>query len=305
MVQIETQYMRTDTPQVGVPKWEQIHLHSTGNAKSSAEQEARYMLGKDLNGGFYNYVVGNGRVFQTAPNGRGAWDVGGDWNMDTYSAIELIESHQTFEEFIVDYKNYIDLARQLAGEAGISLDLDNQNTNGTKTHNYASATGHGSDHVDPLPYLNKWGITYDRLRSDLKNGFGSDLIVVPPVIDNPNEPTPSGAIAQFRKDGDQFTTYKTITANRIGKDPQGTWTFINDWLAGGADANFELNGVPLAIMNNLTRGEDLTQSGDELQYVAPYNKGTIDAYDTATNGVGITYVGYGLVWYDADSLLQM
>ena len=306
MVEINTEFLRNDTPQVGVPEWKQIHLHSTGNANSTARGEASYMFRKDLNEGFYQFVVGNGEIYQTAPIGRGAWDVGGDWNNDTYAAIELIESHKTFAEFIVDYKNYIGLARSQASAAGISLTLDNQDANGTKTHNYASATGHGSDHVDPLPYLAKWGISKERLASDLANGFGGDLIVVPPVVENPNEPSASGAIAQFRAAGDKFTMYNTFTANRIGKDPQGTWCVINDWLAGGPDANFEYNGIPLAILDNKTRGnEATTQPGDELGFIAPYNTGTIDAYDVSTNGIGITYIGYGLVWYDADSALKM
>ena len=33
------------------------------------------MQRKDLNSGFYTHVVGNGRIIQTAPTNRGAWDV--------------------------------------------------------------------------------------------------------------------------------------------------------------------------------------------------------------------------------------
>lgn len=306
MVNIDRSYFRTDTPTVGIAPWQQVHLHSTGNANSAASGEASYMERKDLNGGFYQFVVGNGVVYQTSAVGRGSWDVGGDWNFETYAAIELIESHKTFEEFIVDYKNYIDLARQLASDGNIQLTLDTPALNGIKTHNYASATGHGSDHVDPLPYLAKWGISKEKLASDLANGFGSEIIVVPPVVENPNEPSASGAIAKFRAAGDKFTMYNTFTANRIGQDPQGNWCVINDWLAGGSDANFEFNGIPLDILDNKTRGNsEPTQPGDELGFVAPYNAGTIDLYDPASNGIGITYIGYGLVWYDADSALKM
>ena len=67
--------MRTDTPQVGYAPYRQVHAHSTGNRNSTAQNEADYMQRKDLNSGFYTHVVGNGRIIQTAPTNKGAWDV--------------------------------------------------------------------------------------------------------------------------------------------------------------------------------------------------------------------------------------
>lgn len=171
MLQIDTSYLRTDTPQVGVAPYRQIHLHSTANARSTAASEASYMSRKNLSEGYYTHVVGNGKIYQTAHGGRGAYDVGGDWNYETYAAVELIESHTTYDEFLRDYKLYIELLRQLGTESGIAFTLDTPETEGFKTHNYATATGHGSDHVDPLPYLGKWGISFGQLKNDLLNGF--------------------------------------------------------------------------------------------------------------------------------------
>lgn len=171
-MEIDTSYMRFDTPQVGYSPYHQIHLHSTGNTNSNAQGEASYMQRKDLNRGFYTHVVGNGKVYKTAEVNRGAWDVGGDWNYETIAAIELIESHATKDEFMADYRLYVELAREIGQKYGIEFSLDTPATSGFKTHNYASATGHGSDHVDPLPYLEKWGITFDQLKHDLLNGFG-------------------------------------------------------------------------------------------------------------------------------------
>jgi N-acetylmuramoyl-L-alanine amidase CwlA len=171
--------MRNDTPQVGYAPYRQVHLHSTGNANSTAQNEASYMKNKDLNTGFFNFIVGNGKVYQTAPVGRGAWDVGGDWNYETYAAIEIIESHKSKEEFIPDYKLYIQLAAEMVRQGGIAHTLDTPETDGVKTHNYASRTGHGSDHVDPLPYLAKWGITFETLKIDLMRAIegGSDVAI--------------------------------------------------------------------------------------------------------------------------------
>lgn len=164
--------MRTDTPQVGYAPYRQVHAHSTGNANSTAQNEADYMQRKDLNSGFYTQVVGNGRVIQTAPTNRGAWDVGGGWNAETYAAVELIESHKTKEEFMVDYKIYVQLLRDLAKQAGIPVTLDSSDLAGIKTHEYCThhQPNNGSDHVDPYPYLAKWGISREQFKKDVESG---------------------------------------------------------------------------------------------------------------------------------------
>lgn len=164
--------MRTDTPQVGYAPYRQVHAHSTGNRNSTAQNEADYMQRKDLNSGFYTHVVGNGRVIQTAPTNRGAWDVGGGFNAETYAAVELIESHKTKEEFMQDYKIYVNLLRDLAKQAGIPTTLDTGELAGIKTHEYCThhQPNNGSDHVDPYPYLAKWGISREQFKKDVESG---------------------------------------------------------------------------------------------------------------------------------------
>lgn len=164
--------MRYDTPQVGYAPYRQVHAHSTGNRNSTAQNEADYMQRKDLNSGFYTHVVGNGRIIQTAPTNRGAWDVGGGWNAETYAAVELIESHTTKEAFMQDYKIYVGLLRDLAKQAGIPTTLDSGDLAGIKTHDYCThhQPNNGSDHVDPYPYLAKWGISREQFKKDVESG---------------------------------------------------------------------------------------------------------------------------------------
>lgn len=164
--------MRTDTPQVGRPPYRQVHAHSTGNRGSTAQNEYDYMMRKDLSTGFYTHVVGNGRVIQTAPTNRGAYDVGGGWNYETYAAVELIESHKTKEEFMIDYPIYVDLLRRLATEGGIPTTLDSGALEGIKTHAYCTnhQPNNASDHVDPYPYLEKWGISKEQFKRDIEQG---------------------------------------------------------------------------------------------------------------------------------------
>lgn len=70
------QQLRAGLPQVGYAPYRQVHAHSTGNPKSTAQNEADFMGHKDINTGFYTHVVGNGKVIQVGAVGRGAYDVG-------------------------------------------------------------------------------------------------------------------------------------------------------------------------------------------------------------------------------------
>lgn len=182
--------MRTDTPQVGYAPYRQVHAHSTGNRNSTAQNEADYMQRKDLNSGFYTHVVGNGRIIQTAPTNRGAWDVGGGWNAETYAAVELIESHANKDEFMTDYKIYVGLLRDLAKQAGIPITLDTGDLAGIKTHDYCThhQPNNGSDHVDPYPYLAKWGISREQFKKDIESGSVS----AKPTSPTPNKPASGG-----------------------------------------------------------------------------------------------------------------
>ena len=171
----DTTYLR-QTPQVGVAPYRQVHAHSTGNPTSKASGEATYMSNKDLNSGFYTHVVGNGKVYQTAYVGQGAWDVGGEWNNETFAAVELIESHRTYEEFRADYEIYIQLLRDLAVQGGIAVTLDSNSLEGIKTHYYCTNNqpNNYSDHVDPYPYLAKWGISKEQFKKDVETGIISN-----------------------------------------------------------------------------------------------------------------------------------
>lgn len=166
--------IRANTPVVGTPPFGQVHAHSTGNPSSTAEGEASFMQTKNLSSGFYTHVVGNGRIIQVAPVNRGAWDVGGDWNAWSYASVELIESHKTKAEFMKDYKIYVELLRKLAKDGGVKIKVDSGEL-GILTHNYCTyhQPNSKSDHVDPIPYLAKWGISRAQFKKDVENGTTS------------------------------------------------------------------------------------------------------------------------------------
>lgn len=170
---IDTSRYREGLPQIGYAPYRQIHAHSTGNKKSTAQNEADYHMRRPVESGFFSHVVGNGRVMQVGPVNNGAYDVGGGWNYETYAAVELIESHSTKEEFMEDYRLYIELLRNLADEAGLPKTLDSDALEGIKSHEYCTNNqpNNYSDHVDPYPYLASWGISRSQFKHDIENGL--------------------------------------------------------------------------------------------------------------------------------------
>ena len=62
--------IRPGLPQVGYAPYGQVHAHSTGNPRSTAQNEADYFQTKDITTGFYTHLVGNGRVIQLAEVNR-------------------------------------------------------------------------------------------------------------------------------------------------------------------------------------------------------------------------------------------
>ena len=172
-MEIDKSRLRTDLPQIGYEPYRQIHAHSTGNRNSTAQNEADYHMRRPVDSGFFSHVVGNGRVMQTWYTDKGAYDVGGGWNYEGYGQVELIESHSTMEEFMTDYRLYVELLRNLADEAGIPKTLDSGSLAGIKTHEYCTyhQPYNASDHVDPYPYLEKWGISREQFKHDIEHGL--------------------------------------------------------------------------------------------------------------------------------------
>lgn len=298
-----------------VPPFRQVHEHSTGNSKSTVQNERDYLAGHYA-GANYTHLVGvtNGQadIRQVMNTNGGAYDVGGDWNWETWAAIELVEgSIKTCEDFNIAYPAYIWLTRELSRQAGIPIIIETPDISGIKTHNYASKTGHGSDHVDPIGFLASWGVSYDQFKKDVLNGLSDinngivNTAPAPQPAPTQNTQPASSAIQSFKNAGDVFTAYKPFRVDKIAQ-VNGIWQMINVGLAGGNDFNWTNNGIPLDIVDNVTRGNQLpTQVGDMVVFNKSYNRGTIDDYDNASNAVGIKYGDYGEIWFNADAFIKL
>ena len=290
---------------LAVPPFTQIHLHSTGNPNATNANSISY-LSRTYNNAYYTHIVGEGQAIQVAATNGGGYDLGGSWNWYGYASIEFNEHLGSQAEFNRDYKIYIELARQLAREAGIKdFTLDTASTTGIKTHNYASRTGHGSDHVDPLPFLQKWGISYAQLKHDIMYGVGGATTKPDSSAKPAKKTAASSAIQQFKNAGGAFTATKSFRVDEI-KQVNGIWQLVNYDIAGGKEFNWANNGIPLDIVDNVTRGNSApTKVGDKVKFMKGYDHGTIDSYDNASNGVGIKEGKYGMVWYNANALLKL
>lgn len=253
----------------------QVHLHSTGSV--APNKNFISYLSRSWGNAYYTHLVGEGQAIQVAATNGGAWDVGGDYNWETYAAIEFNENVHSQAEFNRDYKIYIELARQLAREAGITdFTLDNGSIVGIKTHNYCSRTGHGSDHVDPLPFLQKWGVSYDKLKHDIKYGLGSDPVTQskPAPVSKPatssNYGLNVGAHVQPRwEKSEAGRVWQLDAVSKVNSIWQGA-----EYLESGRGFNWTDNGIPLSLV-------DLTdKNGKKLANQSNAGKGSYFKYNT-------------------------
>ena len=126
------------------------------------------------------------------------------------------------------------------------------------------------------------------------------------IAGNKPSPTPSqpkNGIEAFKQDKN-YSISRSFTVDKLVFDkPTGIYQMINYEAAGGKDATIKLNGIPLDILTNKTRGNDAaTQIGDKMVFDSGYATGTIDEIDEKTNGIGIKMGVYGLIWFNADWL---
>lgn len=117
---------------------------------------------------------------------------------------------------------------------------------------------------------------------------------------------PKGAIGQFMINNSEYTAYKPFTLDKIAF-VNGMWQGISYKMAGSKTGwSWTLNGIPLVILDNKTRGNQAdSHEGDKFTFMKGFNEGTIDEYDKKSNGVGIIMGGYGMIWFDANALLDL
>lgn len=152
-------------------------LHDVGNPNSTARNNANY-LKNHYNDAYVTHVVGAEGIFEVGAPGYVSW---GALNANPYAPFQIeLENTDNQADFEKGYKNYIALAREMAGEYGIPLTLDagGAGTPGIKSHKWVS-DNIGGDHQDPYAYLASHGISKSQLARDLANGVTSPATTAP------------------------------------------------------------------------------------------------------------------------------
>lgn len=154
-----------------------VIAHESGNSKNTGpkalENEIAYMNRNKANAFTSHWVGGGGRIVQVAPVNKLQYGCGSKGNPYSYAQVELARTADK-EQFKKDYAAYIWLLRELAKQAGVTLELDGKG-NGIKSHRWISDNLGGTDHRDPYSYLQSMGITEEQFKLDIKNGLGEDL----------------------------------------------------------------------------------------------------------------------------------
>ena len=115
----------------------------------------------------------------------------------------------------------------------------------------------------------------------------------------------TSAIQAFKNASNEFTAYGKFRVDEV-KNVNGIMQLINYGLAGGKNFSWTYNGIPWALVDNTSRSNsENVRVGDYVKFDSNNNNGTIDQYDPASNGVGITYGEYGIIWFDADAFIKL
>lgn len=115
----------------------------------------------------------------------------------------------------------------------------------------------------------------------------------------------TSAIQAFKNASNEFTAYGKFRVDEV-KNVNGIMQLINYGLAGGKNFSWTYNGIPWALVDNTSRSNsENVRVGDYVKFDSNNNHGTIDKYDPASNGVGITYGRYGIIWFDADAFIKL
>lgn len=123
---------------------------------------------------------------------------------------------------------------------------------------------------------------------------------VPAKVTNPL----GDAVQVFKNYNNVFTAYGKFRVDEVAF-VNGVWQLINYDLAGGKYGfDWTLNGIPWAIVNNLSRSNaENVQVGDWVKFDNNNNRGTVDAYDV--DAVGIDFGKYGRIWFSANTMLRL
>ena len=145
----------------GVGKYEGVVIHYTDNPGDSARIEANYVR-KNWKNAFVHEFIDADEIIQVADPDYKAWGAGKYAN-DKYIHLELCHEYNR-SDFEKSYKKLVRRAAEYLYINQLGVTPAKPDKSGTLWgHYHVTMYLGGTDHVDPIKYLAKWGVTWDDL----------------------------------------------------------------------------------------------------------------------------------------------
>ncbi|MBS9338395.1 N-acetylmuramoyl-L-alanine amidase [Fructobacillus sp. M2-14] len=142
--------------------------------------------------------------------------------------------------------------------------------------------------------------------NDIMAGGNGDVApqAAPESGQTPQEDNRSAAIKEFQDKWKDHWALRGPFRIRTCEKQYGIYQVLTD------DLNVEpnswyYNGIPTGLLKDVSDPQGRSfEDGAMVRFKDDVNFGTIDAYDTNANAVGILFTGYkDMIWFDADKLL--
>lgn len=145
----------------GVGKYEGVVIHYTDNPGDNARLEANYVKINWKNAFVHEFIDAD-EIIQVADPDYKAWGAGKVAN-DRFIHLELCHEY-TRSDFEASYKKLVRRAAEYLFINQLGVTSAKSDKSGTLWgHYHVSKYLGGTDHVDPIKYLAKWGVSWDDL----------------------------------------------------------------------------------------------------------------------------------------------
>ena len=253
---------------------EGIVMHDTANDNSTIDSEINYMK-NNYNAAFVHAFVDGDHIIETANTDYGAWGAGPYAN-DRFIHVELVHTHD-FESFARSINNYADYAATNLQYYGLEPDSAEYDGQGTVwTHNAVSNHLGGTDHTDPIGYLEANNYSYDELYDLINEKYLIKEGKVAPWGTEPHSsttPKPADKPSKPFNTTDNQSSGLTVTplADAIGtvaKDNHGLYSTVYDEVG---TQNNTIGGNTYKLSKKATLNDDvfylINDAGNDLGWV--------------------------------------
>ena len=253
---------------------EGIVMHDTANDNSTIDSEINYMK-NNYNAAFVHAFVDGDHIIETANTDYGAWGAGPYAN-ERFIHVELVHTHD-FESFARSINNYADYAATNLQYYGLEPDSAEYDGQGTVwTHNAVSNHLGGTDHTDPIGYLEANNYSYDELYDLINEKYLIKEGKVAPWSTEPHSsttPKPADKPSKPSNTTDNQSSGLTVTplADAIGtvaKDNHGLYSTVYDEVG---TQNNTIGGNTYKLSKKATLNDDafylINDAGNDLGWV--------------------------------------